>query len=251
MPARILAGATGCGWLLIYWLMQAVGLTHFSLLMIGSLRTLLPVALISRYRHQRDWRTLFPQGAALTAAALLQSLPRALARQRVVECAAADFNWRPDAGPRYVWCSGTIWRITPGCRSARHWFSANQLARATSGLVLLAGLLSVSGSSWIARRTVALYAILSGAGRLSRWFGTMVGASADCDIDERHRADRQTSPPPPWWASASLGVKSDRVVLLAQASSGCVNLTSRCKRNWRAISISLNGCWKPKRKRAP
>ena len=59
----------GAEWLLIYWLTQAVGLTHFSLLMIGSLLTLLPVALISRYR------------------------------QRVVECAVADFNWRPDAGP--------------------------------------------------------------------------------------------------------------------------------------------------------
>ena len=35
----------GAEWLLIYWLMQAVGLTHFSLLMIGSLLTLLPVAL--------------------------------------------------------------------------------------------------------------------------------------------------------------------------------------------------------------
>ncbi len=66
----------GAEWLLIYWLTQAVGLTHFSLLMIGSLLTLLPVALISRYRHQRDWRTLLLQGAALTAAALLQSLPR-------------------------------------------------------------------------------------------------------------------------------------------------------------------------------
>ena len=58
----------GAEWLLIYWLTQAVGLTHFSLLMIGSLLTLLPVALISRYRHQRDWRTLLLQGAALTAA---------------------------------------------------------------------------------------------------------------------------------------------------------------------------------------
>ncbi|MDU3068592.1 MAG: signal transduction histidine-protein kinase/phosphatase UhpB, partial [Escherichia coli] len=65
----------GAEWLLIYWLTQAVGLTHFPLLMIGSLLTLLPVALISRYRHQRDWRTLLLQGAALTAAALLQSLP--------------------------------------------------------------------------------------------------------------------------------------------------------------------------------
>lgn len=98
MPARILAGAAGRGWLLIYWLTQAVGLTHFPLLMIGSLLTLLPVALISRYRHQRDWRTLLLQGAALTAAALLQSLP-GFGTARVVECAVADFNWRPDAGP--------------------------------------------------------------------------------------------------------------------------------------------------------
>ncbi len=37
MPARILAGATGCGVAADLWLMQAVGLTHFSLLMIGSL----------------------------------------------------------------------------------------------------------------------------------------------------------------------------------------------------------------------
>ncbi|XNM79794.1 histidine kinase [Escherichia coli] len=38
----------GAEWLLIYWLTQAVGLTHFPLLMIGSLLTLLPVALIPR-----------------------------------------------------------------------------------------------------------------------------------------------------------------------------------------------------------
>ncbi|MCF2048180.1 hypothetical protein RNI19_24310, partial [Salmonella enterica subsp. enterica serovar 1,4,[5],12:i:-] len=31
----------GAEWLLIYWLTQAVGLTHFPLLMIGSLLTLL------------------------------------------------------------------------------------------------------------------------------------------------------------------------------------------------------------------
>ena len=65
----------GAEWLLIYWLTQAVGLTHFSLLMIGSLLTLLPVALISRYRHQRDWRTLLLQGAALTAAACCSRCP--------------------------------------------------------------------------------------------------------------------------------------------------------------------------------
>ncbi len=65
----------GAEWLLVYWLAQEVALAHLPLLMLGSLLTLLPVTLTSRYRHQRDWRTLLLQGAALTAAALLQSLP--------------------------------------------------------------------------------------------------------------------------------------------------------------------------------
>ena len=65
----------GAEWLMLIWLAQEVALAHLPLLMTGSLLTLLPVALISRYRHQRDWRTLLRQGAALIAAALLQSLP--------------------------------------------------------------------------------------------------------------------------------------------------------------------------------
>ena len=65
----------GTEWLLIFWLAQEVALAHPIILMTGSLLTLIPVALISRYRHQRDWRTLLRQGAALIAAALLQSLP--------------------------------------------------------------------------------------------------------------------------------------------------------------------------------
>ncbi|EJD6657713.1 TPA: signal transduction histidine-protein kinase/phosphatase UhpB [Enterobacter cloacae] len=65
----------GAEWLMLIWLSQEVALAHLPLLMTGSLLTLLPVALISRYRHQRDWRTLLRQGAALIAAALLQSLP--------------------------------------------------------------------------------------------------------------------------------------------------------------------------------
>ena len=67
--------------------------------MIGSLLTLLPVALISRYRHQRDWRTLLLQGAGVNGGGVVAVAALALARQRVVECAVADFNWRPDAGP--------------------------------------------------------------------------------------------------------------------------------------------------------
>ena len=44
----------GAEWLLLVWLAQEVALAHLPLLMTGSLLTLLPVALISRYRHQRD-----------------------------------------------------------------------------------------------------------------------------------------------------------------------------------------------------
>jgi hypothetical protein len=52
----------GAEWLMLVWLAQEVALAHLPLLMTGSLLTLLPVALISRYRHQRDWRTLLRQG---------------------------------------------------------------------------------------------------------------------------------------------------------------------------------------------
>ncbi len=65
----------GAEWLLIFWLAQEVALAHPIILMTGSLLTLLPVALISRYRQQRDWLTLLRQGGALIAASLLQSLP--------------------------------------------------------------------------------------------------------------------------------------------------------------------------------
>ncbi|WP_336708970.1 MULTISPECIES: signal transduction histidine-protein kinase/phosphatase UhpB [unclassified Cedecea] len=65
----------GAEWLMLFWLAQEVALAHLPLLMLGGVLTILPVALISRYRHQRDWRTLLRQGAALIAAALLQSLP--------------------------------------------------------------------------------------------------------------------------------------------------------------------------------
>lgn len=54
----------GAEWLLILWLAQEVALAHPIILMTGSLLTLLPVALISRYRQQRDWLTLLRQGRA-------------------------------------------------------------------------------------------------------------------------------------------------------------------------------------------
>ncbi|MGK3143218.1 signal transduction histidine-protein kinase/phosphatase UhpB [Pantoea sp. C2G6] len=62
-------------WIMLIWLAHEVALAHLPLLIAGGVLTLLPVALISRYRQQRDWRTLLSQGAALVAAALLQSLP--------------------------------------------------------------------------------------------------------------------------------------------------------------------------------
>ncbi|WGK55805.1 signal transduction histidine-protein kinase/phosphatase UhpB [Pantoea sp. SS70] len=68
----VLLGAEG---LLLYWLSREVALAHLPLLMLGSVLTLLPVALISRYRHQRDWHTLLWQGGAMVCAALLQALP--------------------------------------------------------------------------------------------------------------------------------------------------------------------------------
>lgn len=124
----------GAEWLLVYWLAQEVALAHLPLLMIGSVLTLLPVALTSRYRHQRDWRTLLLQGAALTAAALLQSLPW-LAGGRGMERATADPHGWSDAGPHlpgflalshqhYLAAAGTIAGIAAG-----------KLARAASDLV--------------------------------------------------------------------------------------------------------------------
>ncbi|MCL2891988.1 signal transduction histidine-protein kinase/phosphatase UhpB [Brenneria tiliae] len=68
----VLLAGEGC---LLMWLSQQVALLHLPLLMIGSLLSLLPVALVSRRRRHNDWHTLLLQGGALIAAALLQSLP--------------------------------------------------------------------------------------------------------------------------------------------------------------------------------
>ncbi|QKJ85081.1 Sensor histidine protein kinase UhpB [Paramixta manurensis] len=65
----------GTEWLLIGWLSREVALAHLPLLITGSLLTLLPIMLASRFRHQRDWHSLLLQASALITAALLQSLP--------------------------------------------------------------------------------------------------------------------------------------------------------------------------------
>lgn len=125
----------GAEWLLVYWLAQEVALAHLPLLMIGGVLTLLPVALTSRYRHQRDWRTLLLQGAALTAAALLQSLPWLGQGEAAWNALLLTLTGGPDAGPHlpgflalshqhYLAAAGTIAGIAAG-----------KLARAASDLV--------------------------------------------------------------------------------------------------------------------
>lgn len=125
----------GAEWLLIYWLTQAVGLTHFPLLMIGSLLTLLPVALISRYRHQRDWRTLLLQGAALTAAALLQSLPRLWHGKKSWNALLLTLTGGLTLAPICLVFWHYLANNTAAARPVTG-FSTDQLARAASGLVL-------------------------------------------------------------------------------------------------------------------
>ncbi|SUF98551.1 sensory histidine kinase UhpB [Salmonella enterica subsp. enterica serovar Hartford] len=134
MPAWILASIAGAEWLLVYWLAQEVALAHLPLLMIGGVLTLLPVALTSRYRHQRDWRTLLLQGAALTARRYCNLCP-GWAGGSGMERATADPHGWSDAGPHlpgflalshqhYLAAAGTIAGIAAG-----------KLARAASDLV--------------------------------------------------------------------------------------------------------------------
>lgn len=125
----------GAEWLLLFWLAQEVALAHLPLLMIGSFLTLLPVMLISRYRHQRDWRTLLLQGAALTAAALLQSLPLAWARRRGVECPTADAHWWINAGSDLSGFLALSYQHHLVAAGPGGGVSAGELARAASGLV--------------------------------------------------------------------------------------------------------------------
>jgi len=74
-PRRYWLVLLGTEWLLLGWLSWQVELPHLPFLLIGSLLSMLPVVFTARYAASHDWRTLLRQGAALIAAALLQSLP--------------------------------------------------------------------------------------------------------------------------------------------------------------------------------
>lgn len=74
-PRRYWLVLLGTEWLLLGWLAHQVALPHLPFLLFGSVLSMLPVVCIAQYADRRDWRTLLRQGAALIAAALLQSLP--------------------------------------------------------------------------------------------------------------------------------------------------------------------------------
>jgi len=63
----------GSEWLLLTWLAYQIDLADLSFLLIGSILSVIPVVLISRYADNYDWRTLLRQGGALIAAAILQT----------------------------------------------------------------------------------------------------------------------------------------------------------------------------------
>ncbi|STQ07769.1 sensory histidine kinase UhpB [Enterobacter cloacae] len=119
MPRGYWPVLLGAEWLMLIWLSQEVALAHLPLLMTGSLLTLLPVALISRYRHQRDWRTLLRQGAALIAAALLQSLPW-VGEKEMLNALLLTLTGGLTLAPP-VWFSGTISPALSGSRSGHRW----------------------------------------------------------------------------------------------------------------------------------
>ena len=88
----------GAEWLLIFWLAQEVALAHPIILMTGSLLTLLPVALISRYRHQRDWLTLLRRAGADRRLVAAIAAVAGARRERGTDRAVVDADRRPDAG---------------------------------------------------------------------------------------------------------------------------------------------------------
>ncbi|MDU7903169.1 MAG: signal transduction histidine-protein kinase/phosphatase UhpB [Enterobacter hormaechei] len=84
----------GAEWLMLIWLAQEVALAHLPLLMTGSLLTLIPVALISRYRHQRDWRTLLRLTLAPTCLVFWHYLTSTVWQPLGPALVSQPVNWR-------------------------------------------------------------------------------------------------------------------------------------------------------------
>lgn len=181
----------GAEWLLILWLAQEVALAHPIILMTGSLLTLLPVALISRYRHQRDWLTLLRQGAALIAAALLQSLPWLAEGKEGLNALLLTLTGGLTLAPTclVIWhyLTSTVWRpLGPSLVS-----QPVKLARAASYLVPAAVQRQPLAPTGAARRALTIYALLPGAADYRSGLALRLAGGADRDPDERHRADCQ------------------------------------------------------------
>jgi two-component system sensor histidine kinase UhpB len=178
----------GAEWLLLFWLAQEVALAHLPLLMIGSFLTLLPVMLISRYRHQRDWRTLLLQGAALTAAALLQSLPwlgRGRGWNALLLTLTGGLTLAPICLVFWHYLTSTTWLpLGPAVVSQPvNW----------RGRHLVWYLLLFSVSLWLqlGPAELSLYAVLPRAADHCAGLALRLAGGADRDADERHRADCQ------------------------------------------------------------
>ncbi len=180
----------GTEWLLILWLAQEVALAHPIILMTGSLLTLLPVALISRYRQQRDWLTLLRQGGALMAAALLQSLPWLAEGDEGLNALLLTLTGGLTLAPTCLvfwhYLTSTVWRPLGPALVAQpvNW----------RGRHLIWYLLLFTISLWLqqpARRALPLYPVLSGAADYRPRLALRLAGRADRHPDERYRLDCQ------------------------------------------------------------
>jgi two-component system sensor histidine kinase UhpB len=180
----------GAEWLLIFWLAQEVALAHPIILMIGSVLALLPVALISRYRHQRDWLTLLRQGAALIAAALLQSLPwmseGSDGLNALLLTLTGGLTLAPTCLVIWHYLTSTVWRpLGPSLVSQPiNW----------RGRHLIWYLLLFSVSLWLQLglpAELSRFTLSAWRCRSSHSPGIMAGRGADRRADERYRVNRQ------------------------------------------------------------
>ncbi len=181
----------GTEWLLILWLAQEVALAHPIILMTGSLLTLLPVALISRYRQQRDWLTLLRQGGALMAAALLQSLPWLAEGDEGLNALLLTLTGGLTLAPTCLvfwhYLTSTVWRPLGPALVAQpvNWRGRHLI------WYLLLFTISLWLQAWPARRALPLYPVLSGAADYRPRLALRLAGRADRHPDERYRLDCQ------------------------------------------------------------